>query len=147
MLKRKVNRQREENEALEAKVREQVVSEVMEVINDMQNGFRYVCSKKTSFKDVFKIPKSECCFFFWSDRETLEAQTALLEEKYEDKIANLQMHLKKFYSEELKVRASCNCSLFPTIMLCIKNNQSKIIHINFRRENGRLKICLLTLIK
>lgn len=65
MLKRKVNRQREENEALEAKVREQVVSEVMEVINDMQNGFRYVCSKKTSFKDVFKIPKSECCFVFF----------------------------------------------------------------------------------
>lgn len=42
VLKRKVRRQHEENEALEAKVREQVVSEVMEVINDMQNGFRYV---------------------------------------------------------------------------------------------------------
>lgn len=43
--------------------------------------------------------------FFWFDRETLEAQTALLEEKYENKIANLQMHLKKFYDQELKVRA------------------------------------------
>lgn len=76
-----------------------------------------MCFKKTStFKDAFKIPKSECCLF-WSDRETLEAQTALLEEKYEDKIANLQMHLKKFYSQELKVRVSCNCALFLTIML------------------------------
>lgn len=45
-------------------------------------------------------------FFGW-DRETLDTQTALLEEKYEGKIANLQMNLKRFYSEELKVRASC----------------------------------------
>lgn len=103
--------------------------------------------RKPALKMFLRYLKVNAVFFFWSDRETLEAQTALLEEKYEDKIANLQMHLKKFYSEELKVRASCNCSLFPTIMLCIKNNQSKIIHINFRRENGRLKICLLTLIK
>lgn len=96
--------QREESEALEAKVREQVVSEVMEVINDMQNGFRYVFSKKASFKGVFNISKSESCLF-WSDRETLEAQTALFEEKYEDKIANLQINLKRFYSQELMVRA------------------------------------------
>lgn len=67
--------QRDENEALEAKVREQVVSEVMEVINDMQNGFRYAFSKETSFQDVFKISKSESCLFFggtgrpWTHRQ------------------------------------------------------------------------------
>ncbi|XP_003971316.2 kinesin-like protein KIF20A [Takifugu rubripes] len=76
VLKREVQRQREEKEALEANVREQVVSEMMEVINDMQNGFR----------------------------ETLEAQTAIIEERYEDKIAILQKHLKNFYSQELKER-------------------------------------------
>lgn len=42
VLKKEVHRQREEKEVLEANVREQVVSEMMEVINDMQNGFRYV---------------------------------------------------------------------------------------------------------
>lgn len=36
--------------------------------------------------------------------ETLEAEQALLEERYEDKISNIQKHLKKFYSQELKVR-------------------------------------------
>lgn len=41
VLKKEVQRQREEKELLEANVREQVVSEMMEVINDMQNGFRY----------------------------------------------------------------------------------------------------------
>lgn len=43
--------------------------------------------------------------------ETLEAQRALIEERYEDKINNLQKHLKKFYSEELKVRPGPLCSL------------------------------------
>lgn len=43
VLKKEVQRQREEKEVLEANVREQVVSEMMEVINEMQNGFRYVC--------------------------------------------------------------------------------------------------------
>ena len=42
-------------------------------------------------------------FIFLADRETLEAQGALIEERYEDKIANIQKHLKKFYSQELKV--------------------------------------------
>lgn len=42
VLKREVQRQREEKEVVEANVREQVVSEMMEVMNDMQNGFRYV---------------------------------------------------------------------------------------------------------
>uniref|UniRef100_A0A672GZM6 Kinesin-like protein n=1 Tax=Salarias fasciatus TaxID=181472 RepID=A0A672GZM6_SALFA len=36
--------------------------------------------------------------------ETLETQQALIEERYEDKITNLQKHLKKFYSQELKER-------------------------------------------
>lgn len=41
VLTKEVQRQREEKEALEANVREQVVSEMMEVITNMQNGFRY----------------------------------------------------------------------------------------------------------
>lgn len=41
----------------------------------------------------------------------MEAQTAIIEERYEDKIAILQKHLKNFYSEELKVRASCKLQL------------------------------------
>ncbi|MEQ2197760.1 hypothetical protein XENOCAPTIV_002860, partial [Xenoophorus captivus] len=36
--------------------------------------------------------------------ETLEAERALIEERYEDKISNLQKHLKKFYNQELKER-------------------------------------------
>ncbi|XP_037324090.2 kinesin-like protein KIF20A isoform X1 [Pungitius pungitius] len=76
VLKREVQRQREEKDALEANVREQVVSEMMEVISGMQDGFS----------------------------ETLEAERALIEERYEDKITNVQKHLKKFYSEELMER-------------------------------------------
>ncbi|XP_042355037.1 kinesin-like protein KIF20A [Plectropomus leopardus] len=76
VLKREVQRQREEREDLEANVREQVVSEMMEVISGMQEGFS----------------------------DTLEAERALIEERYEDKIANVQKHLKKFYSQELKER-------------------------------------------
>ncbi|XP_036975756.1 kinesin-like protein KIF20A [Acanthopagrus latus] len=76
VLKKEVQRQREEKEVLEANVREQVVSEMQEIISEMQNGFR----------------------------ETLEADRALIEERYEDKIDNIQKHLKKFYSQELKER-------------------------------------------
>ncbi|XP_044226576.1 kinesin-like protein KIF20A isoform X2 [Thunnus albacares] len=76
VLKREVQRQRKEKEVLEANVREQVVSEMMDVISGMQDGFR----------------------------ETLEAERALIEERCEDKITSLQKHLKKFYSEELKER-------------------------------------------
>ncbi|KAM9728413.1 kinesin-like protein KIF20A [Menidia menidia] len=76
VLKREVRRQREEKEVIEANVREQVVSEMMEVISGMQEGFN----------------------------ETLEAERALIEERYEDKIINLQKHLKKFYTQELKER-------------------------------------------
>ncbi len=42
VLKKEVLRQREEKELLEANVREQVVSEMMEVISEMQEGFRCV---------------------------------------------------------------------------------------------------------
>nr|XP_004564048.2 kinesin-like protein KIF20A [Maylandia zebra] len=76
VLKREVQRQREEKEVLEANVREQVVSEMMEVISRMQDGFS----------------------------ETLDAERALIEERYEDKINSLQKHLKKFYTQELKER-------------------------------------------
>ncbi|XP_072302339.1 kinesin-like protein KIF20A [Eucyclogobius newberryi] len=76
VLKKEVQRQWVEKEVLEANVREQVVSEMMEVITGMQDGFS----------------------------ESLETERALLEERYEDKINNLQKHLKRFYSEELKER-------------------------------------------
>ncbi|XP_070839008.1 kinesin-like protein KIF20A [Chaetodon trifascialis] len=76
ILKKEVLRQREEKEVLEANVREQVVSEMMEVISEMQDGFS----------------------------DTLEAERTRIEERYEDKITNLQKHLKKFYSQELKER-------------------------------------------
>ncbi|XP_041865034.1 kinesin-like protein KIF20A [Melanotaenia boesemani] len=76
VLKREVRRQREEKEVLEANVREQVVSEMMEIITRMQKGFN----------------------------ETLETERTLIEERYEDKITNLQKHLKKFYSQELEER-------------------------------------------
>lgn len=49
------------------------------------------------------------CDIFLSNSETLEAERALIEERYEDKINNLQKHLKKFYSQELKVRFSSMC--------------------------------------
>lgn len=44
------------------------------------------------------------CNVFLPYSETLEAERALIEERYEDKITNVQKHLKKFYSQELKVR-------------------------------------------
>lgn len=40
---------------------------------------------------------------FSSCSETLDAERALIEERYEDKINSLQKHLKKFYTQELKV--------------------------------------------
>ncbi|XP_074467799.1 kinesin-like protein KIF20A isoform X1 [Sebastes fasciatus] len=76
VLKREVQRQREEKDVLEANVREQVVSEMMEVISGMQDGFS----------------------------ETLEAERALIEERYEDKISSVQKHLKIFYSQMLTER-------------------------------------------
>ncbi|KAM7374276.1 hypothetical protein PAMP_006944 [Pampus punctatissimus] len=76
VLKREVQRQREEKEELEANVREEVVSEMMDVISGMQNSFS----------------------------EAMEAERALIEERCEHKINNLQKHLKKYYSEELKER-------------------------------------------
>uniref|UniRef100_A0A8C6T225 Kinesin-like protein n=1 Tax=Neogobius melanostomus TaxID=47308 RepID=A0A8C6T225_9GOBI len=76
VLKKEVQRQWEEKEVLEANVREQVVTEMTEIITGMQDGFS----------------------------ESLEAERALLEERYEDKINNLQKHLKKFYSQELMER-------------------------------------------
>lgn len=42
VLKREVLRQRQEKEELEAKVREEVCTEMMEVINRMQGDFRYL---------------------------------------------------------------------------------------------------------
>ncbi|KAM3868822.1 kinesin-like protein KIF20A [Diretmus argenteus] len=76
VLKREVQRQREEKDSLEANVREQVVSEMMEVISNMQNDFR----------------------------ERLETDRALIEERCEDKINILQNNLKKYYSQELEER-------------------------------------------
>ncbi|KAM4546341.1 kinesin-like protein KIF20A [Fundulus diaphanus] len=76
VLKREVQRQRKEKEVLEANVREEVVSEMMEVITRMQEGFA----------------------------ESLEAQIALIEKRGEDKVSILQKHWKQFYSQEMKER-------------------------------------------
>ncbi|XP_015816289.1 kinesin-like protein KIF20A [Nothobranchius furzeri] len=76
VLKREVRRQRVEKEVLEANVREEVVSEVMVVMSDMRKGFN----------------------------ESLEAERAIMEERCEDRIANLQKHLKMFYSQQLQER-------------------------------------------
>ncbi|XP_056295737.1 kinesin-like protein KIF20A [Pseudoliparis swirei] len=76
VLKREVQRQREEKEALEAGVREEVVSEMMELISGMQDGFS----------------------------ETLEAETTLIEERCEDKLTTIQKHLKIYYRQELTER-------------------------------------------
>lgn len=76
MLKREVQRQREEKEVLEANIREQVFSEMMEVISGMEKDFS----------------------------QTLETERALLEERFEDKINNLQKSLKRYYNQEIEVR-------------------------------------------
>uniref|UniRef100_A0A8C9T4U8 Kinesin family member 20A n=1 Tax=Scleropages formosus TaxID=113540 RepID=A0A8C9T4U8_SCLFO len=69
VLKAEVHRQRKEKEELEGNVREQVCSEMMEVITRMENDFR-----------------------------------ALMEERYEEKISNLQKNLKRYYTEEIEER-------------------------------------------
>ncbi|XP_030622593.1 kinesin-like protein KIF20A [Chanos chanos] len=76
VLKREVLRQRQEKEAVEAAVREQVWSEMMEVINRMQDDFS----------------------------ETLETERALMESRCENKINNLKTSLKKYYSREIEER-------------------------------------------
>lgn len=53
-------------------------------------------------------------FLFLLNSESMEAERALIEERYEDKITNLQKHLKKFYSQELKVRLSNMSDTFST---------------------------------
>ncbi|XP_067350658.1 kinesin-like protein KIF20A isoform X1 [Channa argus] len=95
VLKREVQHQREQREDLEATVREQVVSEMMEVISRMQDGFS----------------------------ETLEAERALIEERCEDKITNLQKHLKAFYSQELMDRDQ----EIEDLTAALKNNQVQCI--------------------
>nr|XP_061842977.1 kinesin-like protein KIF20A [Nerophis lumbriciformis]XP_061842979.1 kinesin-like protein KIF20A [Nerophis lumbriciformis]XP_061842980.1 kinesin-like protein KIF20A [Nerophis lumbriciformis] len=76
VLKREVHRQREEKELLEANVRKEVVSEMMEVVSKMQDDFN----------------------------EYLDSERALLEARSDDRIEILQKHLKKFYEQELQER-------------------------------------------
>ncbi|KAJ8405443.1 hypothetical protein AAFF_G00319160 [Aldrovandia affinis] len=76
VLKGEVQRQRVEREVLEAGVRQQVCSEMMEVIARMENDFS----------------------------ETLESERALMEQRYEDKVNNLQKSLKRFYIQEIEER-------------------------------------------
>ncbi|XP_021474460.2 kinesin-like protein KIF20A isoform X1 [Oncorhynchus mykiss] len=76
VLKREVQRQREEKEVLEATIREQVFSEMMEVICGMEKDFS----------------------------QTLETERALLEERFEDKINNLQKSLRRYYNQEIEER-------------------------------------------
>uniref|UniRef100_A0A671KPL0 Kinesin-like protein n=1 Tax=Sinocyclocheilus anshuiensis TaxID=1608454 RepID=A0A671KPL0_9TELE len=76
VLKREVLRQRQEKEELEAAVREQVCTEMMEVISRMQDDFS----------------------------ETLETERDLMEKRCENKLNNLKSSLKKYYSQELEER-------------------------------------------
>ncbi|KAB5548965.1 hypothetical protein PHYPO_G00061750 [Pangasianodon hypophthalmus] len=76
VLKREVLRQREEKDELELKIREQVCTEMMEVINRMQLDFS----------------------------ETMESERELMENRCENKINNLKSSLKKYYSQELEER-------------------------------------------
>ncbi|XP_035999071.1 kinesin-like protein KIF20A isoform X1 [Fundulus heteroclitus] len=76
VLRREVQRQRKEKEVLEANVREEVVSEMTELIKRMQEGFT----------------------------ESLEAQSALLEKRCEDKVNILQKYWNQFYTQEMKER-------------------------------------------
>ncbi|XP_073727245.1 kinesin-like protein KIF20A [Misgurnus anguillicaudatus] len=76
VLKREVLRQRQEKEELEAKVRDEVCTEMMEVISRMQDDFS----------------------------ETLENERELMEKRCENKINNLKNSLKKYYSQELEER-------------------------------------------
>ncbi|XP_018607356.2 kinesin-like protein KIF20A [Scleropages formosus] len=76
VLKGEVLRQREEKETLEGNVREQVFSEMMEVIRRMEKDFS----------------------------ETLETERELMQERYEDKIQNLQKSLRRYYIQEIEER-------------------------------------------
>ncbi|KAF4098144.1 hypothetical protein G5714_020174 [Onychostoma macrolepis] len=76
VLKREVLRQRQEKEELEAAVREEVCTEMMEVISRMQDDFS----------------------------ETLETERDLMEKRCENKINNLKSSLKTYYSQELEER-------------------------------------------
>ncbi|XP_060792012.1 kinesin-like protein KIF20A [Neoarius graeffei] len=76
VLKREVLRQRGEKDELEVKIREQVCTEMMEVMNRMQLDFS----------------------------ETMERERELLENRCENKINNLKSSLKKYYSQQLEER-------------------------------------------
>ncbi|TSL04225.1 Kinesin-like protein KIF20A [Bagarius yarrelli] len=76
VLKREVLRQRQEKDELELKIREQVCTEMMEVINRMQLDFS----------------------------ENLESERELMENRCENKINNLTSSLKKYYSQQLEER-------------------------------------------
>nr|XP_057912919.1 kinesin-like protein KIF20A [Doryrhamphus excisus] len=76
LLKRQLQRQQEEQELIEAKVREEAVSEMMEHVLRMEEDFS----------------------------ETLDRERAMIEARCEDKIEILQKHLKKFYTQELQER-------------------------------------------
>lgn len=76
VLKGEVYRQRQEKEDLEAGVREQVVSEMMEIMSGMEKDFS----------------------------ERLERERALWEAASEERINTLQKSLKRYYSQELEER-------------------------------------------
>ncbi|XP_038133502.1 kinesin-like protein KIF20A [Cyprinodon tularosa] len=76
VLRKGVWREREEKKALEAKVRLEVHSEMMEVITKMKEDFA----------------------------ETLEVEKGLIEQNYENKLSILEKHLKKYYNQQLKER-------------------------------------------
>ncbi|XP_066573208.1 kinesin-like protein KIF20A [Amia ocellicauda] len=76
VLKEMVVRERRERAELEATLREQVCTEMMELLTQREEDFS----------------------------ETLESERALMEERYENKIENLQNSLRRYYSQEIEER-------------------------------------------
>ncbi|XP_076836361.1 kinesin-like protein KIF20A [Brachyhypopomus gauderio] len=123
VLKREVLRQRQEKEDLEARVREEVCSEMMDVINSMQDNFSM----------------------------TLESERDLMEKRCENKINNLRNSLRTYYSQELEEREEQireltvalqepsgrdSAPIFPPLLEGAEPRRSKRLASVHRRDTG-----------
>ncbi|MCI4386644.1 hypothetical protein PGIGA_G00064800 [Pangasianodon gigas] len=122
VLKQEVLRQREEKDELELKIREQVCTEMMEVINRMQLDFS----------------------------ETMESERELMENRCENKINNLKSSLKKYYSQQLEERdeqirelsaalrekeGGSEAPIFPSLVECDGPRRSQRIASSHKRSS------------
>ncbi|GAA6102895.1 kinesin-like protein KIF20A [Tachysurus ichikawai] len=122
VLKREVLRQRQEKDELEMKIREQVCTEMMEVINRMQLDFS----------------------------ETMESERELMENRCENKINNLKSSLKNYYSQQLEERddqiqelsaalreneGRSTASIFPSLVDCDGPRRSRRIASSHNRSS------------